>query len=303
MAKKHTKKTTINPHDNFFKVAFSTLEVVEGYLQAFLPKELVEKIQISSLEQDNTVYVTSSLKSYFSDVVWQCVYGEKTQIKIAFLFEHKSFQPQYPHLQLLRYQLEVWQKNMDNHQALMPIIPIIVYHNKEEKAWVKKDFYEYFEGVDENLKKFLPSFDYKLTDLTQYSDEQIFSFQQSLLVKSLLTLRFGSKADWVLSHFKLLFVAIENDEATEYLRNFFFAQFVYVMNNNDFEKSEINNIVEQLPNSTTMTAYQIIENQGIEKGIEKVVASLIKTTDFSDEKIAFISGVTSDFVAAIRKTL
>ena len=89
-----------NPHDDFFKIAFSRQEVAEDYITQFLAKGFVEKVDIKSLTLSNTSYVTSELKDYFSDVVWECQYGaSKTPIKVAFLFEHKSFIPKFPHLQ------------------------------------------------------------------------------------------------------------------------------------------------------------------------------------------------------------
>ena len=315
MAKKSKKTEALNPHDNFFRVAFSNIEVVEGYLAEFLPKSLVEKIDLASLEQDNSVYVTPNLKPFYSDVVWQCNFGGKTPIKIAFLFEHKSYVPQYPHLQLLRYLLEVWQNCTDNQQPLIPVIPIIVYHNKENKKWNKKSFSDYFQDIDKELLPFIPTFDYQLTDLTDYSEEQILSFQMSMLVKAMLTLRFGTDLEWILSHVQTLFVGYEEDTQTEHLRNFFLAQFVYVQRNNEFDENDVNHFIKQLPKSSGMTGYDLILKKGEEKGIEKGIEigaskekqhftiSLLISTDFNDEKITTLVGVEKAYVEILRTAL
>ncbi len=79
--------------------------------------------------------------------------------------------PIYPHLQLLRYMLEIWEYCEKNKLPLIAVIPIIVYHNKHQRKWIKKPFESSFKHIDEDLKPFIPTFDYQLTDLTQYSQE------------------------------------------------------------------------------------------------------------------------------------
>ena len=92
------KAENLNPHDDFFKVAFSRQDVAEDYITQFLEQKLVSNLDLKSLKLSNTSYVTDKLKDYFSDVVWECEYGTlKKSVKLAFLFEHKSFVPKYPH--------------------------------------------------------------------------------------------------------------------------------------------------------------------------------------------------------------
>ncbi len=315
MGKKQNKKTVLHPHDNFFKVAFSTKEVTEGYIREFLPENIIQKIDFESLTQDDTNYSTANLKSFQSDVVWTCKFGEnKTPSKIALLFEHKSYVPQYIHIQLMRYLLEIWQKNIDNQEPLIPlipVIPIIVYHNQDEKRWYKKSFSDYFQDLDEDLKRFVPSFDYHLTDLTVFSAEDILSLRVHLLVNTFLSLRFGSNVEWVLKNIKILFSGAE-DENKQHWTNFFVAQFVYLVKSNELSDENINHIVGQLPNTLEMTGYDRIIQRGIEQGIEQGVqkknkdfaVSLILSTDFDDEKIVMLVGdISLEYVKELRNEL
>ena len=316
MGKKTTKqKTGLQSHDNFFKTAFSMREIMEDYLRAFLPKNLVEGIDFERLEQDNTKYATSSIKSFEADVVWNCDFGKnKTKTKIAFLLEHKSFQPQYPHLQLLRYMLEIWQNNESNNEVLTPVVPIIVYHNKDGRAWKVKPFLDYFQEIEEELQQFVPQFDYHLTDVTKLNMEDIVAMQVRLLANALLSLRYGSDAEWVLQNVETLFSGAY-DENNEYQMNFFATQFVYLIKNNELSDENIDIILDKIPNNLEMTGYdRIIQrgiNLGIEKGIEKGVSakekefatSLILSTEFNDTKIADLVGVTVEYVKQLRKEL
>jgi hypothetical protein len=132
------------PHDKFFKSTFERREVVQEYLRAFLPDIILENIDNDGMELDPTSYVNEALGAHYSDLVWNVPYGNK-KIKIALLFEHKTAPDVYIQLQLLQYMLEVWNKNIakqasekpkkkpknrlkDTH--LIPIIPIVIYQNK-----------------------------------------------------------------------------------------------------------------------------------------------------------------------------
>ncbi|MEZ4828082.1 MAG: Rpn family recombination-promoting nuclease/putative transposase [Bacteroidia bacterium] len=43
----------------------------------------------------------------------------------------KSYPVDFPHLQILRYMLEIWDRQVREQQPLSLIIPILVYHGKE----------------------------------------------------------------------------------------------------------------------------------------------------------------------------
>ena len=82
MDRKQVPKTP-SPHDQFFKGVFSQPEIAESYIRSFLPKEIWQNLTLDQLKLDNTSYVTSELKAYFSDLVWQCPYHD-SEINIAF---------------------------------------------------------------------------------------------------------------------------------------------------------------------------------------------------------------------------
>ena len=163
MAKK--LKNIPSVHDKFFKFVFSDKTKVENYLNGTLSDELKNKILFDTLEQDQNSYVDEELQSHYADVVYDVMYNKKTPVKIAFLFEHKSFAPEFPHLQLLKYMIRIWEYQLQNKEAIKPIIPVIIYHGRTN--WRQKPFETYFESgeIDEFLKPYIPQFDYWLTDL------------------------------------------------------------------------------------------------------------------------------------------
>ncbi len=91
-----------------FKTVFSKKEAVAEFIERLLPKDISQHIDLESLELDSTEYTDEQLKTYCSDVVYNCNYISKEKnkvipIKISLLFEHKSYPEKYPHFQLMRY--------------------------------------------------------------------------------------------------------------------------------------------------------------------------------------------------------
>jgi len=160
----------INPHDKFFKETFSIKKNVIDFLQGTFPPEILKKLDLSTLTQDNNSYIDEELKEHFSDIVYTCFCKDK-ELRITLLFEHKSYAVTCPYLQLMKYLLKIWEANSKQSQRLMPVIPVILYHGKD--AWEVRRFRDYFEGMDDVFYRFIPEFEYLRTDLSSYSNEEI----------------------------------------------------------------------------------------------------------------------------------
>ncbi len=90
-----------NHHDAYFKQVFSKTENITDLPQGTLPK-LSEKLALDTLKLDNNSYINKELTSEYSDLVYNCNYGNEN-IKIALLFEHKSKQEANIEMQLGSY--------------------------------------------------------------------------------------------------------------------------------------------------------------------------------------------------------
>jgi len=161
----------INPHDKFFKDTFSDKEAATDFFKQTIPPDLITKIDFATLDFDSNSYIDEELKEYFSDIVYNCTYSSSIPVKIVLLFEHKSYVPEYLHLQLLKYLLKIWETGIKQDKKLIPVIPLIYYHGKER--WEIKPFCNYFTEIDEKLKHFIPELNYLLTDLSSFTDEEL----------------------------------------------------------------------------------------------------------------------------------
>ena len=160
-----------NPHDLIFKQTESHLENAIDYLRGTCPPELIKNLNLDTLKLDESSYTTEELKEYFSDLVYKCQYKSKTEIRITLLFEHKSFKPDYPMFKILQYMINIWEIQVKGKQPVTPIIPILFYHGKEK--WEIRKLCDYFIGIDDYLKTFIPNFEIIFTDITKVSDEQV----------------------------------------------------------------------------------------------------------------------------------
>ena len=301
-----------NPHDKYFKEIFSRKEETAALLKGMLPVELKKNIDFDALKPLKDTYVDEELKESFSDLVYVTKYRGKTEIMITLLFEHKSRPVDYPHLQLLRYLLRLWEAGIKQKKGLTPVIPIIFYHGKE--PWKEQRFEDYFEGIDNTLQPFIPSFDYLLNDLSRYSDEEITGRYTDIITRTALLIfknifdeaSLQKKFPYIFYHTR----EIENSETGE---KFFVATFTYLFN--FVEKIDINTVTETIKTITekggdiAMTIAAQLERKGRKEGLEKgilkarreSVINFYKKSGYSADLIADYLGLDKKFVEKILK--
>lgn len=161
-----------NPHDKFFKEAFSRLEVARDFLAQQLPPAVLDHIALDTLELQKDTFVDPELAEHFSDMLYRVQTRENTAVYVYLLLEHKSYPDPYIALQLLRYLVRIWEQDLrEKRPQLRLVLPLVVYHGT--KKWrISTNFAGLFTG-DEALRPYWPHFDYILYDLSRYSDAEI----------------------------------------------------------------------------------------------------------------------------------
>ena len=175
-----------NVHDKFFKESFSRIDVAANFLEELVDDKFVQKLHLNTLELDNGSFIDESLEESFADILYTCRYGEEQKtVKIALLYEHKSYREEYPHWQLIKYMVNVWQSGLKQKKVKpVPVIPIVIYHGREK--WNYRSMREYFEDLDTDFFKYIPDFEYHLVDLSKVSDKKITNFRNKFLAISAL---------------------------------------------------------------------------------------------------------------------
>jgi predicted transposase/invertase (TIGR01784 family) len=276
--KKFLSKDWINhPDDKFFKAVFSVVENAIDYISKELPADVVNRLDFDTLKLEKESFIDEKLKDSFADLIYSVklkklkkLKNDKT-IKISLLFEHKTKQSEDIYIQLLTYLLNFY-KTKKKNKKLELIIPIIVYHGK--KAWERKEFSEYFNlSEDANiLKRFIPNFDYVLSDLPRYSDDELHKkgFSRAELEIALLLMKNKHNVNMLLAnlskYLELIKPLLEKDE------DYVVTTFIYLINttNIDYEiiAEEFKKVSSKGGNLMMTTAQRLI-NEGIERGMAR----------------------------------
>ena len=261
-----------NPHDKFFKEIITDKENALDFIQAVLPENLCKNFDFSTLAIDNNSYVDEELRENFSDVIYNCEYKNKNNVKITLLFEHKSYNVKYPRLQILRYMLNIWNTAEKQRKELTPVIPIVLYHGKEE--WNSKPLCDYFPYLDDTLKCYIPEFDYLLLDLSRYSDKEIRDnlFKRAILETAMLLMKniFDEEKleNNLENYLEISKLYLNEEKGLKFLKSFI----LYIYNAGDMEVDtiieKVSKVSKEGGDTTMSTATKLIE-QGKKEGIKE----------------------------------
>lgn len=277
-------KKPSKPHDEFFKATFSRVKVARDYLEKMLSPALLQVLDLKKLKRVNGSYISPTLREFFTDVVYECpIKDSDLKILISILFEHKSSPEKYPHFQLLRYMLDAWEEQLKQNLPLTPFVPIIIYHGKDN--WVKRDLSTYFtEQFPADLLTYLPNFDYHFTHVTAMSDEEILNLGKSLLANAFLMMKHIWEPEFILQNPRLIFINLDEPSSP---RAFIIAILAYFLKNSELAKEKIQHFIEILPktlNNTIMSTYDMIVEEGIEKGLKINEDLLVKERRRAEEE-------------------
>lgn len=178
-----------NPHDRFFREVFSRLELAREFLSKQLPATIAASIDFATLDLRSGSFLDEELQQYFSDLLFRANLQTGQSAYVYILLEHKSYPEWFTGLQLLRYQVEIWEqvrkeakateersaksKKKQQRTKLPPIFPLVVYQHKRE--WnAPQHFHELIEAANE-WQPYLPAFQYELVSVASLRETELFS--------------------------------------------------------------------------------------------------------------------------------
>ncbi len=266
-------------HDKFFKTLFSKKEAVAEVIEKILPSNISEPLDLDTLILDNTEYVDEELKNTCSDVVYNCQYkqanNETIEVKISLLFEHKSYQEKYPHLQILRYFLNIWEMQVKQNQPITPIIPIIFYHGKSK--WKQDSFDSMFaEPIDPNIQQFVPDFKYGLIDTNLYDNQYFKQLSNADIQIGILLMKHIFKREKILAEITNIFENTPQLLISEDGRKSFETMVIYLCNNTPANieqvREKMRTISREAEQNFVSTYEQLIlkgRQEGLQEGLQK----------------------------------
>jgi len=260
----------IQPHDRFFRSAFSKRETVEDIVFSNLP-EIAAHLMPGTFENTDETFVNEELRKYVSDMLYRAKLRDGEDAYIYILFEHKSRPEPQVAFDLLRYMVRIWERFRDEGtEGRFPhIIPIVFYHGKEE--WkVGTNFASLFQRI-EGLGDYVPSFTYCLYDLSRYDEEQIrgaiLSRALLLLMKHIYREDFGDRFVRICG---LLGTLGEKRDVLDFLQTA--VEYVLAATERITEEQLREGVKKALPSSgdeIMPTLYEQILERGREEGLER----------------------------------
>ncbi|MEN8227901.1 MAG: Rpn family recombination-promoting nuclease/putative transposase [Bacteroidota bacterium] len=286
-----------NIHDSFFKSLFSVKDNLQDLLQGTLPQEVISRVHLDTLEYDPTEYVDQELAPYFKDITCNMRYGDK-QIKISLLYEHKSHPVKNIHLQLLRYILNVWENQEGDKQELTPVICIVFYHGKLK--WARS---EIVESIPEELKRYVPLFDYVLFDTKDIEDHAIIRHFKRPNVK--IGVWFLKRSDNLIGFMQENPILAREilQEISDVEKTLIYRFVLYLYNVSGMPPEKIYKIMKTISPETTdaFEEYRTrIFEQGIEQGLKEIAMNMI-AKEYADEQIAEITKLSIKRIRVLRK--
>lgn len=265
-----------NPHDKFFKDSFGNVSVAKDFLLNYCPSEVLQVLDLATLEPQKDSFLTPELEESFSDLLFKVNINQREGY-LYLLFEHKSYTDKGVTLQLLRYMLDIWEAKQTKERAkkLPIILPLLICHdNKKWKISTSlSGLLDGYEELPEALKKYVPNFEYMLYDVSQYKDENMRgSVRNRILFTLLRDMRLKQGHELlvaILRAFRYLEELEDKQSVVGYIETML--RYIYEVGK-DLTKEDMEQIIERLENhelkgsDLTMTLAEIWRNEGLQEG-------------------------------------
>ena len=254
------------PHDKFFKIALKLKEVIGDFLLTNVPQQILKKLDLSSLELQDSSFVDSKFKAYSSDVLVKVNSAEQDGY-VYFLVEHQSTSDSFIIVRLLQYMANIVNYDMNRQLSVDPdrsklkvpaIYPLVLYSGKEKYKWPKSFSIE-VDGLP------LLDLSASLIELQECSLEELLKSKKAALVQFLL------KESWKKDFCKVL---KENPQLADLINNSSYAKdaLLYLIDQHKRGAKEIINALENLNKKIKdkiMSGLHRIEQRGIKIGEQR----------------------------------
>jgi predicted transposase/invertase (TIGR01784 family) len=286
-----------NPHDRFFKEAFSHIEVVRSFVETYLQPRIGFRINLDELQLFQNDSVDSSLKEAFSDIIYKTeIIPEK--ISIFLLFEHKSFPDPQIGMQIGNYMNMLRENMFKSHSGnILYIIPIIIYNG--ERKWNL-----IFEKELNSAFKFAWNINYLFFDISHMSDNQI-SRGSALLRIVFLAMKYAH-TDQILNkldEFSVLFKELMNKESISIYLNTF-SHYVESVAPPELRKLLVEKIRSwegRMDMPEVSQLFQMLKSEGREEGMKEGIKKGIEEGKIKGKNEGKIEGKIEDAQRMLQK--
>ena len=249
-----------NPHDAFFKAAFSDKRVVRAFLKEILSSQILNSVDLDSLQLIQGSFVDTNLNAIYTDLLFKCKSRNLGQERyISILLEHKSFFEPYLPFQLLKYITSSYDQQISNKESPIPVIPIVISHSK--RAYDKKSPMDFFGNYSADIQKFVPNFDYVLVDILKMEPVILEKLENAFLIATMMAFKNSNDPDRLVEQLGTISRFLVKSHSRNLIRSFF----VYFSQLVDLNDEKIINLYKALPEpvkSEAMNTHDILVEKG-----------------------------------------
>ena len=308
-----------NHHDTGYKELFSYPEFVQQLIEGFAPQEIAQIMDFSTLELHNGNYITPLFEEKFEDLVWSVDIhwqGNQQQVYLYLLLEFQSSIDSTMPIRLMHYVASFYDHLIKNKtttpsQGLPPVFPIVLYNGLQRWS-AKQDIYELVSPEPPAfLQAYQPHLRYYLIDEGAYSDTEL-EQKQSALSGVFSIEKASSSRENLQQAVNRIVAIIQSDPHKERLDRVITRWLKRHLQrlNAAVDLKQLNSLVEDnamLAENLQHWAEKEREagreemRQESRKKDQEVARKLIALNSMTDEKIADISGLSLEDIAALRK--
>ena len=276
MAEQENNIEVINPHDKLFRETYGDKENARSLLTNCLPSQVLELVDLSTLEISKDSFIGKELADYYSDILYRVMLKDGSAGSIYLLFEHKSYHDKYVHLQLLEYMVKIWRlhikqnKHKEKYVKLPIVIPLLICHARKEWPEDTVRLTSLLSGPVDDLAGYIPDFGFELYDLHRFSDDQIKGTIMSRVMLLLFKYIFKPELQHKLPEiFSLLRTLVEKETGLQYLETII-RYLASVLDEEELSLQQIKEMAEQAISKETggyiMTLAEKLRKEGEKRG-------------------------------------
>jgi predicted transposase YdaD len=187
------------PHDSMVRVVLGDLAEARSFLQRYVPEELSQTLDWSTLRRLEGSFVDEELRRSETDVLYEVerVEGDAS-LWLYILLEHQSTPDRWMRFRLLKYCCRIWDMNLaarPTPSELRPIVPLVFYQG--ERSWSYST--ELADLFAESVRDWpwVPRFSHELIDQSGMQPEEVQGDLNVRLMQLLLLAAYHPRVAWM----------------------------------------------------------------------------------------------------------
>lgn len=159
-------------HDSQYKDLFSNSTLVAELLRSFVDEEFVQHLDFSTLEKQNSHFVTGKYRKREADIIYKIQF-QGNPVYIYLLIEFQSGVDRLMSLRLLEYIVQFYKDllKVENHESLPPVFPLVLYSG--DRKWSAPIQFKNLVAPSSMPGKYIPNFRYYKVAINEISKHRL----------------------------------------------------------------------------------------------------------------------------------